>query len=155
MLVEDTKFIYLNSRHGISRNIIPSYKSDITFPFKGLLVESNDIIYNHIEVVNAQIPVSFYNINYTNSQLNYFTTNPNIISTINIPYGNYSITTLIQQLTLSFAASSIIMNISYSKTSGRLTFTSSINFSINTFDDTYTAGSSLYQIMGFRENTIL
>ena len=105
-------------------------------------------------MVNAQIPVSFYNINYTNAQLNYYTTNPSVISTINIPYGNYSITTLIQQLTLSFAASSITMTIAYSKTSGRLTFTSSINFSINTFDDTYTPGSSLYQIMGFRENTI-
>ena len=73
--VEDTKYIYLNSRHGISRNEDPSYKSDILFPFKALLVESDDIIYTHIEVLNAQIPVSYYNVNYTNSELNYYLNN--------------------------------------------------------------------------------
>ena len=46
------------------------------------------------------------------------------------------------------------MKIIYSKTTGRLTFDSDVELSINTYDDTYSSGSSIYQILGFSENQI-
>lgn len=155
--VEDTKNIYLNSRHSTPNNgSIKSYKSNVVFPFKGLLVESEDTIYTHVEVINAQIPYSFYNISYTNNQLNYFiNSSPGVLYSINVPYGNYNITQLIAQLTVSFLQNGgVVMQITYNKITGRLLFNSSVEISINTFDNTYSSGSSIYQILGFSENLI-
>ena len=61
----DSRIIILNSEHGIQNN--GSYKSDILFKFQGLLIQENDIEQVQFSFVNAQIPVSFYTINYTNN----------------------------------------------------------------------------------------
>lgn len=154
--VEDTKNIYLNSRHSIpNHNSISSHKSDVIFPFKGLLIESDDMIYTHIEIINAQIPYSFYNISYTNYQLNYFLNDTaNVIYRLDVPFGNYTILQLIAELTLLFRQNNVIMVIDYSKITGKLVFKSNIELSITTYDSTYSSGSSIYQILGFSENNI-
>jgi hypothetical protein len=154
--VEDTKNIYLNSRHSTpNHNSIASYKSDVIFAFKGLLLESDDTIITHIEVVNCQIPYSFYNVNQYNSELNYFlNSNPNVIYKIIVPYGNYTITQLSTELSSLFLTNGVVVVITYNKITGRLLMTFNVDLSINTFDDSFSKGSSLYQILGFSENII-
>ena len=61
----DSRRIILNSAHGISLN--GSYKSNLFFTFNGLLTQEDNIEQVQISLVNAQIPVSFYTINYTNN----------------------------------------------------------------------------------------
>ena len=61
----NSRITILNSAHGISLNA--SYKSNLLFTFNGLLTQENDIEQLQISLVNAQIPVSFYSINYTNN----------------------------------------------------------------------------------------
>ena len=65
----DIRLINLNSSYAILNN--STYLSDVLFPFKGLLKKETDIIEKRIIILNAQIPVSFYNINYSNNVLNY------------------------------------------------------------------------------------
>ena len=55
---------YLDSRIIIWNS---AYTSDIEFQFNGLLKQDDDIQQVQISLVNAQIPVSWYIINYTNN----------------------------------------------------------------------------------------
>jgi hypothetical protein len=103
--VEDTRYINLNTQHaklspsfdGYSK----SYLSNLNFDFKGLLKEENDILYSTIDIVNAQIPVSFYNINAATNILK-FAINNGVILTLTIDKANYSLTSLITILTSLF-----------------------------------------------------
>ena len=58
----DTRKIILSSNHGQPLN--GTYLSNILFDFKNILKDDEDIIQTQISLDNAQIPVSFYTINY-------------------------------------------------------------------------------------------
>ena len=62
----ETRIISLSSESAtIFRN--GSYLSDVLFSFKGLLKNEPDIIHKTVTLANAQVPVSFYVVNYTNN----------------------------------------------------------------------------------------
>lgn len=118
----ETRIVSLNSESGIQKN--GSYMSDLAFAVPLLLKAERDIIHTQITLSNAQIPVSFYIVNYTN---NVFVINA---STITIPVGNYNSSSLISVLVDRLLAAGIIMTITISKIDGRFTFTSPSAFTI-------------------------
>ena len=91
----DRIIITVNSSHRISLN--GSYKSDLLFNFIGLLKQENTIEQVQISLVNAQIPVSFYTINYTNNVFK-IKLGDNAITCYCIQVGNYNDISLISAL---------------------------------------------------------
>ena len=55
----DSRIISLNSSDAILLN--STYKSWVKFQFSGLLKEEDDILKIELSLVNAQIPISWYN----------------------------------------------------------------------------------------------
>ena len=98
-----------------------------------------------MSLVNAQIPVSFYTINYTNNILK-IALGVGSIQYLTIPVGNYNATTLISAIITLLNDSNF--NIVISKINGLLTFSYNNSFILYT-DNTATIG----QILGFDLNT--
>lgn len=93
--MEQTRQININSGHGTSNN--GTKKSNIYFDFKNII--PHDVSYHHsVMIDNAQIPVSFYNINSSNNNI-IVSVNGGATSIISILAGNYNSTTLITELT--------------------------------------------------------
>ena len=98
-------------------------------------------------MLNAQIPYSFYVVNYTNNQFQYQLASGTIF-TSSIPVGNYTGNSLITALKAALTANSITLAITLSAIDGKLTFThASSNFTF------YTVTNSILPILGFLENT--
>lgn len=147
MTVEDTRYISLNTQHGISRptnnNYVKTYLSHIDFDFRGLLKEDSDILFSHIDIVNAQIPVSFYNVNYSSNILKY-SINNGTIQTLTITVGNYSISSLKSEIANQFFAAGYTFIISYNESTNKYLFTNTLyNFSF------FSTGSTLLETIGF------
>ena len=143
MVFFDNKIITLNSAYGSKQN--GSMSSFILFNFQGLLKEEPNILRSYISVVNAQFPVSFYTINATNNTLTYIYNVPTSIIkyTISIASGNYNASSLITALTTAFTTNTVPMTISINKLTGKLTFTSSLNYSF------YQSSNSMMPVLGF------
>jgi hypothetical protein len=131
----ETKVISLNSDFAtIKRN--GSFLSDCVFELGSVLQDHHDIVHREITLSRAQIPVSFYIVNYTNEKI--------VLNnvTIDIPTGNYNSTTLASTLvSLIQTALGITMTITISKITGKFTFSASVPF-------TFKSASS-DQIIGF------
>jgi len=137
-VTSDIRLINLNSSYAILNN--STYLSDVLFPFKGLLKKETDIIEKRIIILNAQIPVSFYNINYSNNVLNYSVSS--ISYSITIPVGNYNATSLNSTMTSLFLINGHTITISINKYTGVLTFTTSFSFSFVYLN------STIFKILG-------
>ena len=120
----ETKIISLNSASAIKQN--GDYNSNVFFNFKEVLKDEVDVINNQIELISAQIPVSFYNINETNNNFYYSlgnsNTKPLLRKNIIIPIGNYNATTLLTMMTSLFQANgdSTVFIIEISKNTGKI-----------------------------------
>ena len=135
----DSRIIILNSAHGISLN--GSYKSNLFFTFNGLLTQEDNIEQVQISLVNAQIPVSFYTINYTN---NMFKIEITTLKLLTIPVGNYNANSLITILNTLIDDSNFSVTISH--ITGKLKFSYNKDFII------YTDNCSIGSILGFELN---
>ena len=141
----ETRVIALNSE---SANIFKNgdYLSNVLFGFSGLLIDSPDIIERQLSLTNAQIPVSFYIVNYTNQVFVIKNNGTGISYTITIPIGNYNSTTFITAVSAAIlSTATITMTITIDTTTGKLTFSSTTNFS---FIST-SALSTANQLFGF------
>jgi hypothetical protein len=150
LTVQDTKYISLNTQHCIKKPTNGLYQSSflsqIDFPFKDVLKEDDDILYSHISIISAQIPVSFYLINYTTNVLKYSVNNGAIL-TMTLERGNYNITSLINVLKTEFLSAGYVFSITFNKVTGKLLFTSPISTTFKIFNSTY--GSTINEIIGF------
>ena len=148
--IEDTRYININSQHGVSRlstgDYVSSYQSDMVFPFKGLLKDEPDLLFAHVDIVSAQIPVAFYNVNYTCNVLKYSVAG-GAIQTLTADRGNYSTTSLIVELKSKLLAAGYTFGITFSRPMGKLTFTSTQAFAF------YFSGSTLFDTLGFGATT--
>ena len=140
----DSRIIIFNSEHG--RLLNGTYESDIEFQFNGLLKQEDDIQQIQISLVNAQIPVSWYIINYTNNVFTLQLGN-NITKTYYISVGNYNANSLITALNTLINDSNF--SITISKITGKLAFTYNTIFTIYS-DNNY----SICSILGFDINTV-
>lgn len=137
----DNKLITLTSETAsLYRN--GTFLSDLNFSLPNMLIDDKNIIHKQFCLLNAQIPVSFYVINYTNDTLK-FTINSTLY-TILVTRGNYNANSLITELKAKIlAATTETINITISKINGLLTFTHATkNFTINYL------GSTINSILG-------
>ncbi len=146
---EDCKFVSLNSQHAIlkpsSGTYEKSFLSDIEFSIKDILKEADDVLYAHVSIESAQIPVSFYLINYNTNVLKYTISGNPTIQTLTITRGNYGMTSLIKEMKSQFLASGNVFNITFDIVKGKLTFSSTTNFTFLSA----VSGSTLSEIIGF------
>lgn len=118
----ESRLISLNSQYGNQSN--SSYLSDITFELPKLLTLDKSITTVELALIHAEIPVSFYNVNYTCNLLKIDAT------TYTIPVGNYNITSLLTAITTAITATLPSMTFSFSKITGILTINNNTNFTI-------------------------
>ena len=136
----DMRFLNLNSSNATLNN--SSYLSDVIFNFKNVLSDENDIKYTTCGVLNAQIPISFYTINYTNYLLNY-SVDGGAINSLYITRGNYNSNSLITELLAQFATFGHVFTISTSRINGIMTFT----YATHSF--TFYGTSTIFSTLGF------
>jgi len=133
----DTKIISLNSLYANNKKNT-SYLSDLEFYFKNILKDEPNIVRSTIQLINAQFPVSYYTINYTN---NIFIVNS---IPITITKGNYNSSNLITELKNQLlTVFGLTFNIIISRITGIMTFYSTSSFTFNS--------SNLLQILGFEK----
>jgi hypothetical protein len=141
----DQRQIILNSDHAILNN--GTFLSDVNFTFIGLLQDDADVEEITVQVQNAQIPISFYNINVYNNILN-ITYNATPYS-LTLTRGNYNSTTLINEIIAKLALIAITdITIATSSITGIITFTRAggLNFTIN-------STGTINKVLGFEVGT--
>jgi hypothetical protein len=147
-IIQDSRFINLYSRNA-SEKVNGSLLSSVTFNFKNILKESDDILYTQVGVFNAQIPISWYTIDQYRNVLKYkYPSSSSTISTISLTLGNYNSNSLITEMKTQFLANGHNFTINLNSINGKVTFSSTSNFSfLNT-----TNGSLIMDLLGFDDS---
>lgn len=147
----ETRVISLNSESAtIYRN--GDFLSNMIFSFNGLLKDDPNILQRQITLTNAQFPVSFYIVNYTNQVFIIKNLVSGISYNVIIPIGNYNSTNFISTITNAIlTTASINMTITIDAITGKLLFSSSTNFQFTTTSTESTANL----LFGFSNNNNL
>lgn len=144
-IITESKLVSLNSQYAILNN--GSYLSDVDFTTNKLLIPDDSIINVELSLIHAEIPVSFYNINYT-CNLFRIQSGAGTTYTYTIPVGNYNATSLISQLTTLTAVNFTGLTITFNKITGKLLFGWTSAFTIyNNFTN------SISTLLGFNNDT--
>ena len=143
----ETKLVSLSSNSATTKNN-GTFLSDVEFYTKGLLVLSEDIERVEVACIHCEIPVSFYNINYTCNQIR-FQLNSGSITTATIAVGNYNAYTLITELTqvINALITPVILAISINKVAGIFTFFLPLGNTMTLYGDTTIA--NILPFLGF------
>jgi hypothetical protein len=140
----DSRLITLTSQSATVKNNT-TYLSNVEFQLTGLLKEETDIEKVEIQLLNAQIPVSFYTINYTNNLFKIKIDTAEIM-TYTITTGNYNANSLIIEMNTQLNHANF--HISLDKITGKLSFSHNKSFIIyNDFEN------SIGSILGFSVNS--
>ena len=141
----ETKLINLSSEQS-TQFFNNSYLSNVSFDTPGLIIKNPLISRIELSVLHAEIPVSFYTINYSNSWFKYKLDVDPIIN-VQLPVGNYNANSLITALLtlINDTNFTIIIN----KINGVIQFHHNKTFNIYT-DNT----NSIGKILGFNLNSI-
>lgn len=143
----DSILINLNSNNAIQNN--GSFLSDVQFNFTGILKDNPNIVETKIQIQNAQIPYSFYNINVYNNILEFSVDGLPVIYTLTLTRGNYNANSLITELTNEFILLGITdITIIISPITGCLQFTKTTG-SLSLLH----SGSTIFKVLGFDVNT--
>ena len=116
-----------------------SKKSSVVFFFSEIFKSDKKTIEQRVEIVNAQIPISWYLINstnnmfYINSVAYYF------------PVGNYNVNTFITTWMSTFGAN---WTVSFSTITNQFTFINTANFTLSD------GSNSIFNIIGFLPGTV-
>lgn len=122
MVYQDNYMVVLNSAYA-TKKYNTTKNSNLEFSFIGLLKQDDDIIRTDISILNAQIPISFYIINSSNSLL-YFSYG-GVNKAILLTYGNYNAFDFITELTTKFGGVGCTITPTINRNTGVLTFVSS------------------------------
>ena len=141
---QETRIISLNSAYANNKKNT-TFLSDTEFYFKNILKDEPDIIRSTIQVINAQIPVSYYQISYLNDIFKFSSVTSGNIINISITRGNYNSSSLITELQNKLLSAGYTFTITISRITGIMTFSSNLHFFI--WDN------PLGNILGF--NTVL
>ena len=141
----ETKLVNLSSESA-DQFFNTTYLSNVSFDTPGLLIKNPLISRIELSVLHAEIPVSFYTINYSNSWFKYKLDVDPIIN-VQLPVGNYNANSLITALLtlINDTNFTIIIN----KINGVIQMHHNKTFSIYT-DNT----NSIGKILGFNLNSI-
>lgn len=142
----DSKIITITSQSATQKRN-GTFLSNVLYEMGAFLKDEPDIIHRQITLQSAQIPYSFYVINYTNNIFKY-QLGSGTIFTSTIPVGNYTGNSLITALKAALTANGITLTISLSSINGLLTFShSTTNFTF------YDVANSILSTLGFASNT--
>lgn len=134
----ESRIVSINSANALIKNN-GTYNSDVVFNFPGLVKPEQHITSVQFQLVDAQFPVSFYNINYTNNTLNYQISSINYSITANP--GNYNFNSLATQLIAKFLANGHTFTVTINKQNGIITLaTPATNFILQV--------SSMFSVLG-------
>ena len=140
----DTKIVCLTSQSATIK-FNGGFLSNVRYNLGTILRNDTDILHRQVQLLNAQIPYSFYVINYTN---NLFRTNLlGSATTYTIPTGNYTANSLITSLQTVLGNPAGLV-ITVSPIDGRITFAYTSNFIIYN-NITYSIG----YVLGFPDST--
>ena len=135
----ESRLVSINSANALIKNNT-TFNSDVVFKFPGLVKPEQHITSVQFQLVDAQIPVSFYNINYTNNTLNYQISSVNY--SITASPGNYNFNSLATHLISKFLANGHSFTITINKQNGIITLSmSATNFILQV--------SSMFSVLGF------
>jgi hypothetical protein len=140
----DSRLISLNSADAFIKNN-STFLSDVIFRLPGTLKKETDIKHVQYQIIDGQIPCSFYNINYTNNVLKYQISSINY--TITIDVGNYNFNSLATNMIAKFLANGHVFTITINKQSGVATFST-----ISTSFTFLLANSTIYSVLGLIAN---
>ena len=152
-LYADNRIVNLNSSD--ANKINGTYLSNVTFNLYNILKDETDLAYSTIGCINALIPVSWYTINYTNNILNILINGTPY--TITLVKGNYTATTLINEIISEFAllfktyVITDTLNVTLNQSTGILSFFFSNNSYIVQF--LYSGSQGLFSVLGFDSAT--
>lgn len=141
----DQRIITLSSNNATQNN--GTFLSDVFFNFRGLVKEDDDNREVTISIQNAQIPISFYNINVYNNilVLDY----DSVTYTFTLTQGNYNSLNLITEIIAKFALQGIIdITIVTSAITGCMTFTRALSL-----DFTILSTGTINTVIGFDPTT--
>lgn len=116
-IVTERRLINLNSEDASIYNN-GSYLSDVIFDFRGLLKDERNMFYVEGGILNAQLPVSFYQVAYYNNTL-YYTVNTFPFN-LTIPVGNYNFATFATALESAFLLNGHTVDVTIAETTGKL-----------------------------------
>lgn len=140
----DTKIIAITSQSAtVKKN--GTFLSNLRYEFGQFLNDEPDIIHRQVQLLNAQIPVSFYVINYTNNQFR-LKLGVGSFFLYTIPVGNYTANSLIS--TIKTIVNVTNFNIVISPINGCLTFSFT-----NTITIDNTIANSIGFVLGFALGT--
>lgn len=140
----DTKIVSLTSQSAtIKYN--GTFLSNLRYSLGSIVPKEPDIIHRQVQLLNAQIPVSFYVINYTNNQFR-LKLGAGAFITYSVPVGNYTANSLISAM--KTLVNNANFNIVISTINGCLTFSFTAAMII---DNTIT--SSIGFVLGFASGT--
>jgi len=109
----ESRIININSSNASIKNN-STFNSDVVFNFPGLVKANQQFIKKvQFQLLDACIPVSFYNVNYTNNVLIYQISSINY--TITAQVGNYNFNSLAVELTSKFLLNGHTFTISLNK----------------------------------------
>ena len=140
----ESRLLNLSSQTATVKNN-GAFLSNVEYFLTGLIKADEHIDKIEIQLLNAQIPVSFYIINYTNNLFRIkLDTDP--IQTLTVPVGNYNANTLITELKTLINDTNF--QITISQITGKLTFAHNKSFIIyNNFT------GSIGSVLGFDNNS--
>lgn len=147
----DTKIICLTSQSATIKNN-GTYLSNVKYNLGAMIRNDKDIIHRQIQLLNAQIPYSFYVINYTNNLFRFTTVviAPTVL-TVTVPVGNYTANSLISTLkgVIDTAIGDTSSVLAIDSISGKMTLAYQFQWTIyNNF--TYSIGN----VLGLEPNSI-
>jgi hypothetical protein len=142
----ETKIVALTSQSAtIKYN--STFLSNVFYGLGAIFNNDANIVHKQVQLLNAQIPYSFYVINSTNNQFRYRLGAGTIFQS-SIPAGNYNGNSLITALKASLSSNSITLTITLSAIDGKLTFThASSNFTF------FSVTNSILPNLGFIAGT--
>ena len=120
-----------------------SKKSNCTFFFNDVIKFDKNNIEMRLELVNAQVPISWYLINSTNNQFSTSTNGEATFQIWTLPVGNYNATTFITMFQTYMGSA---FTVSFSSITNTFTFT----YGYNAWTLTDIGCNSIFQIIGFQ-----
>ena len=148
LIISKESFLVILDSRNATRYDNGSYMSNIFFEFDDpIKVETNTLQWG-ASVLNFSCPNSIYIINETNCLLSITNNLQNLTNNYKFPYGNYNVTSFINQFNAAFVSSfGYNYSMSINTTTNIFTITSTIDFTIK-------SESTIGPIMGFESNKV-
>lgn len=150
--IRERRIINLNSQNATQNN--GSFLSNVTFNFSNIYTLEENVVSLSGGILSAQIPVSFYSVNYTNNILKYGITQGGITNyyTITITTGFYDYKSLFTEMHTQFQANSHNFVLTLNENNGKMNFH---HQGTGNFHSIVYNGSTCFSVLGFGKQDYL